>query len=31
VTDACEPPCECWDLNPALKKPPLLLTTEPPL
>jgi hypothetical protein len=32
ITDGCEPPCGCWDLN---SEPPeeqsVLLTTEPPL
>jgi hypothetical protein len=30
VTDACEPPCECWELNPGpLEDQLVLLTTEP--
>jgi hypothetical protein len=29
VTDGCEPPCGCWELNSEhLEKHPVLLTTE---
>jgi len=29
VTDSCELPCECWELNPSpLEEQPVLLTTE---
>jgi hypothetical protein len=32
VTDGCEPPCECWELNLSLlDEQPVLLTTEPSL
>jgi E3 ubiquitin-protein ligase NEDD4 len=32
VTDSCELPCGCWELNSGpLKKQPVLLTTEPSL
>jgi hypothetical protein len=32
VTDGCEPPCECWELNPGpLKEKQILSTTEPSL
>ena len=32
VTDSCEPPCGCWELNPGpLEEQPVLLTTEPAL
>ena len=31
ITDGCEPPCGCWDLNSEpLEKQPVLLTAEPP-
>lgn len=30
ITDVCEPPCRCWELNPdPLEKHLVLLTTEP--
>jgi hypothetical protein len=30
ITDHCEPPCRCWELNPGpLQEQPVLLTTEP--
>jgi hypothetical protein len=30
ITDDCEPPCGCWDLNSGpLEEQPVLLTTEP--
>ena len=29
VTDGCEPPCVCWELNPGpLEEQPVLLTTK---
>jgi len=32
ITDGCEPPCGCWDLNSGpLEEQSVLLTTEPPL
>jgi hypothetical protein len=32
VTDSCEPPCGCWELNPEpLEEQPVFLTTEPSL
>jgi hypothetical protein len=32
ITDGCEPPCGCWDLNSGpLEDQPVLLTTEPSL
>jgi hypothetical protein len=32
ITDGCEPPCGCWELNSGpLKEQPVLLTTEPSL
>jgi hypothetical protein len=32
ITDGCEPPCGCWDLNSgSLKEESVLLTTEPSL
>ena len=32
ITDVCEPPCGCWELNLApLEEQPVLLTTEPSL
>ena len=32
ITDGCEPPCRCWELNSGpLEEQPVLLTTEPPL
>ena len=32
ITDGCEPPCGCWELNSGpLEKQSVLLTTEPPL
>jgi hypothetical protein len=32
VTDSCESPCGCWELNPdPLEEQPLLLTAEPSL
>jgi hypothetical protein len=32
ITDGCEPPCDCWDLNSGpLEEQPVLLTTEPSL
>ena len=32
VTDSCEPPCGCWDLNSGpLEEQSVLLTTEPSL
>ena len=32
VTDRCELPCGCWELNPGLlEEQSVLLTTEPPL
>jgi hypothetical protein len=32
VTDGCEPPCGCWDLNSGpLEEQPVLLTAEPSL
>jgi len=30
ITDGCEPPCGCWDLNSGpLEEQSVLLTTEP--
>ena len=30
ITDGCEPPCGCWELNSGpLEEQPVLLTTEP--
>ena len=32
ITDGCEPPCGCWDLNSETsEEQSVLLTTEPPL
>ena len=32
ITDGCQPPCGCWDLNSGpLEDQPVLLTTEPSL
>jgi hypothetical protein len=32
ITDGCEPPCGCWDLNSGpSEEQPMLLTTEPSL
>ena len=32
ITDGCEPPCRCWELNSEpLEEQPVLLTTEPSL
>ena len=32
VTDGCEPPCGCWELNSGpLEEQAMLLTTEPSL
>ena len=32
ITDGCEPPCDCWELNPSpLQKQPVFLATEPSL
>ena len=32
ITDGCEPPCGCWELNSGpLEKQSVLLTTEPSL
>jgi hypothetical protein len=32
ITDGCEPPCSCWDLNSGpLKEQTVFLTTKPPL
>ena len=32
VTDSCELPCGCWEVNPGpLEEQPVLLTTEPSL
>ena len=32
ITDGCESPCGCWDLNPGpLEEQPVLLTAEPSL
>jgi hypothetical protein len=32
ITDGCEPPCDCWDLNSGpLEEQSVLLTTEPSL
>jgi hypothetical protein len=32
ITDGCEPPCGCWDLNSGpSEEPAVLLTTEPSL
>jgi len=32
ITDGCEPPCGCWDLNSGpLEEQSVLLTTEPSL
>ena len=32
ITDCCEPPCGCWELNSEpLEEPPVLLTAEPSL
>ena len=32
MTDGCEPPCGCWELNVGpLEEQPVLLTTEPSL
>jgi hypothetical protein len=32
VTDSCEPPCGCWELNPGpLEEQPVVLTIEPSL
>ena len=32
ITDACEPPCGCWELNSGpLGEQPVLLTSEPSL
>ena len=32
ITDGCEPPCGCWDLNSGpLEEHSVLLTTEPSL
>ena len=32
ITDGCEPPCSCWELNPGpLEEQSVLLTTEPSL
>ena len=32
VTDGCEPPCGCWELNPGpIEEKPVLLATEPSL
>nr|CRZ26247.1 Bm11720 [Brugia malayi] len=32
MTDGCDPPCSCWELNSEpLQKQPALLTNEPPL
>jgi len=32
ITDGCEPPCGCWDLNSGpLEEQSVLLTAEPPL
>jgi len=32
ITDGCEPPCGCWELNSGpLEEQPVLLTTEPSL
>jgi hypothetical protein len=32
ITDGCEPPCGCWELNSGpLEGQPLLLTSEPAL
>lgn len=32
VTDGCEPPCGCWELNSeTLEEQPVLLTAEPSL
>jgi len=32
ITDGCEPPCGCWDLNSGpLEEQPVLLTAEPSL
>jgi hypothetical protein len=32
ITDGCEPPCGCWDLNSeAVEEQSVLLTTEPSL
>ena len=29
ITDGCEPPCGCWELNPStLEKQPVVLTAE---
>jgi hypothetical protein len=31
ITDGCEPPCDCWDLNSGpLEEQSVLLTTESP-
>ncbi|NP_001233663.1 uncharacterized protein LOC100689233 [Cricetulus griseus] len=32
ITDGCEPPCGCWELNSGpLEQQSVLLTSEPPL
>jgi hypothetical protein len=32
ITDGCEPPCGCWELNSGtLEEQPVLLTAEPTL
>ena len=32
ITDGCEPPCDCWELNSGpLEEQPMLLTAEPSL
>jgi hypothetical protein len=32
ITDGCEPPCGCWEVNSGpLEEQPVLLTTEPSL
>lgn len=32
VTNSCEPPCRCWDLNPeTLQEQKVTFMTEPPL
>ena len=32
ITDGCEPPCSCWELNSGpVEEQPMLLTSEPSL
>ena len=32
ISDGCEPPCDCWELNSGpMEEQPLLLTNEPSL